>query len=51
MRLDPITPENRYEIYGHEYFTERAGLSAAKIATLVVGERPSDLVESRWLTA
>jgi len=33
----------RYEIYGHEYFAERAGLSAAKIATVVAGERPGDL--------
>lgn len=33
----------RYEIYGHEYFARRAGLSEAKIATITAGERPADL--------
>jgi 4-carboxymuconolactone decarboxylase len=33
----------RYEIYGHEYFAKRAGLAEHKIATIVAGERPSDL--------
>jgi 4-carboxymuconolactone decarboxylase len=33
----------RYEIYGHEYFARRAGLAENKIATIVAGERPSDL--------
>jgi 4-carboxymuconolactone decarboxylase len=33
----------RYEIYGHEYFAQRAGLAESKIATIVAGERPSDL--------
>ena len=33
----------RYEIYGHEYFAQRAGLADAKIATIVAGERPADL--------
>ena len=33
----------RYEIYGHEYFARRAGLAEPKIATIVAGERPSDL--------
>lgn len=33
----------RYEIYGHEYFAQRAGLAEQKIATIVAGERPSDL--------
>jgi alkylhydroperoxidase family enzyme len=33
----------RYEIYGHEYFAQRAGLAEAKIATIVAGERPADL--------
>jgi 4-carboxymuconolactone decarboxylase len=33
----------RYEIYGHEYFAERAGLARDKIATIVAGQRPSDL--------
>ncbi len=33
----------RYEIYGHEYFARRAGLADDKIATIVAGERPSDL--------
>jgi alkylhydroperoxidase family enzyme len=33
----------RYEIYGHEYFAQRAGLAEQKIATVVAGERPADL--------
>ena len=33
----------RFEIYGHEYFAQRAGLAEQKIATIVAGERPSDL--------
>ncbi|WP_406813273.1 carboxymuconolactone decarboxylase family protein [Mycobacterium sp. M23085] len=33
----------RYEIYGHEYFARRAGLSESKIATITAGERPADL--------
>ena len=33
----------RYEIYGHEYFGQRAGLAEQKIATIVAGERPPDL--------
>jgi 4-carboxymuconolactone decarboxylase len=33
----------RYEIYGHEYFAQRAGLAEQKIATIVAGERPDDL--------
>jgi 4-carboxymuconolactone decarboxylase len=33
----------RYEIYGHEYFARRAGLAEDKIATIVAGQRPSDL--------
>ena len=33
----------RYEIYGHEYFAQRAGLAEQKIATIVAGERPGDL--------
>src|SRR5262249_21381046 len=33
----------RYEIYGHEYFAKRAGLSGDKIATIAAGERPCDL--------
>jgi alkylhydroperoxidase family enzyme len=35
----------RYEIYGHEYFAQRAGLSDEKIATIVAGQRPSDLTD------
>jgi 4-carboxymuconolactone decarboxylase len=35
----------RYEIYGHEYFAVRAGLSADKIATIAAGERPADLTD------
>lgn len=33
----------RYEIYGHEYFAMRAGLSREKVATICAGERPTDL--------
>ena len=33
----------RYEMYGHEYFAQRAGLSDDKIATIAAGERPCDL--------
>ena len=33
----------RFEIYGHEYFAQRAGLAEQKIATIVAGERPADL--------
>jgi 4-carboxymuconolactone decarboxylase len=33
----------RYEIYGHEYLATRAGLATDKIATIVAGQRPSDL--------
>ena len=33
----------RYTIYGHEHQAESAGVSTAKIATLVAGERPTDL--------
>jgi len=35
----------RYEIYGHEYFAQRAGLADQKIATIAAGERPSDLTD------
>ncbi|MFC0406955.1 carboxymuconolactone decarboxylase family protein [Roseomonas elaeocarpi] len=34
---------SRYELYAHEKVAERAGLSAAKIATIVAGQRPGDL--------
>jgi alkylhydroperoxidase family enzyme len=33
----------RYQIYGHERLAESAGVSSAKIATIVAGERPTDL--------
>jgi 4-carboxymuconolactone decarboxylase len=33
----------RYQIYGHEHLAESAGVPAAKIATIVAGERPTDL--------
>jgi 4-carboxymuconolactone decarboxylase len=33
----------RYEMYRHEYFARRAGLSDDKIATIAAGERPCDL--------
>lgn len=35
----------RYEIRGHEYFASRAGLPEDKIATVVAGERPTDLTD------
>jgi len=35
-----------YEIYGHEYFARRAGLSGDKIATVVAGERPANLTDA-----
>ncbi len=35
----------RYEIYGHEYFAQRAGLSDDKVATVAAGERPADLTD------
>src|SRR5277367_6963735 len=35
----------RYEIYGHEYFAQRAGLADQKIATIAPGVRPSDLTD------
>lgn len=35
----------RYEIYGHEYFAQRAGLSTDSIATIVAGERPTGLTD------
>jgi 4-carboxymuconolactone decarboxylase len=35
----------RYEMYGHEYFAERAGLTGRKIATIAAGQRPSDLTD------
>jgi 4-carboxymuconolactone decarboxylase len=35
----------RFEIYGHEYFAQRAGLAEQKIATIVAGERPADLTD------
>ena len=33
----------RYQIYGHEHLALDAGVPAAKIATIVAGERPVDL--------
>jgi 4-carboxymuconolactone decarboxylase len=33
----------RYQIYGHEHMARDAGVPVAKIATLVAGERPTDL--------
>ncbi len=47
----------RYELYAHEHVAFDAGLSAAKIATLVAGERsdrpgrPSGLKRSRLVAA
>lgn len=35
----------RYEIYGHEHFALRAGLSGDKIASTAAGERPADLTD------
>ncbi|MGA2901761.1 MAG: carboxymuconolactone decarboxylase family protein [Candidatus Acidiferrales bacterium] len=34
---------SRYELYAHEHVAARSGLSDAKIATIVAGERPVDL--------
>jgi hypothetical protein len=36
---------SRYELYGHEYFAQRAGPAADKIATLAAGERPAELTD------
>jgi 4-carboxymuconolactone decarboxylase len=33
----------RYQIYGHEHLAESAGVPRAKIATIVAGQRPTDL--------
>jgi 4-carboxymuconolactone decarboxylase len=33
----------RYTIYGHEHLAKDAGVPTAKIATIVAGERPTDL--------
>ena len=37
--------DSRYELYAHERVAEQAGLSAAKIAAVAAGQRPSDLTE------
>ena len=37
--------DSRYELYSHERVAGQAGLSEAKIATLVAGQRPADLTE------
>jgi 4-carboxymuconolactone decarboxylase len=34
---------SRFQIYGHEHLAKDAGVPAAKIATIVAGERPTDL--------
>ncbi len=34
---------SRYELYAHQHVAARSGLSEAKIATIVAGERPIDL--------
>jgi 4-carboxymuconolactone decarboxylase len=39
----------RYEIYGHEYFARRAGLAEDKIATIVAGQRPTDLTRDEGI--
>ena len=39
----------RYEIYGHEYFARRVGLAEDKIATIVAGQRPSDLTREEGI--
>jgi hypothetical protein len=33
----------RYQIYGHEHLAESAGIARATIATIVAGERPTNL--------
>jgi len=40
---------SRYEIYTHEKVGLKVGLSAAKIATIAAGERPSDLTDQEAL--
>src|ERR1700712_5263081 len=40
---------SRYEIYAHEHVAKHAGLSTAKIATIVAGERPADLTKEEGL--
>jgi len=37
----------RYQIYGHEHLAESAGVSRSKIATIVAGERPTDLTREQ----
>lgn len=37
---------SRYELYAHEQVAEQAGLSAAQIAAIAAGQRPSDLGEA-----
>jgi 4-carboxymuconolactone decarboxylase len=39
----------RYEIYTHERVALKAGLSAAKVATVAAGERPGDMTEQEGL--
>ena len=36
---------SRYELYAHEHVADQAGLSAAKIAAIAAGQRPSDLTD------
>jgi len=38
-----------YEIHGHEYFAQRAGLAEDKIATIAAGQRPSDLTREEGI--
>ena len=40
---------SRYELYAHEHVAARSGLSAAKIATIVAGERPVDLTREEGI--
>jgi alkylhydroperoxidase family enzyme len=40
---------SRYELYAHEHVAARSGLSEAKIATIVAGERPGDLTREEGI--
>ena len=40
---------SRYELYAHQHVALRSGLSEAKIATIVAGERPIDLTREEGI--
>ena len=37
--------DSRYELYAHEHVAEAVGLSEAKVAAIVAGQRPNDLTD------